>query len=330
MGFSCSWAAFEGVSKSDLLARLELVDTGQPGDWLDNHAVCAVTPKGWVVLVGPYDLFDSDRLLALSAHAPVVGGQAEDNECTDHLMACDGGQTRWAVWHDAAVQAIGPDLLEVEGEPPPAFAEVRRAVEANLAANPRADWMFDAPLNLLNALCGWDPQTDAPGIEFTRLGLSASWDRRPPRRGRPFRVSSLDVPAQMRGSLMVNAMGEARGVARLGAYPAIWFAFLAMTPMVSGAPVEMLCGAAMVAALLWLAWRIWFHQDLWAIRWLWLPAMLQAAIFLAVVFAMGGGARDIIAMLGVNGLTALGLMTTGRAARRLREMRRALTDPPAV
>lgn len=165
MGFYCSYAAFEPTDREALLDRLGLVDTGQAGDWLANDLVLKVSSKGWLILVGDYDLFDEARLTRLAKLAGgVVGGQAEDNDCVDSLAAYDAaGQRLWSV-------AYGYDRkLAVTGEPPASLERVRAPLEAKAKADPGVAYLFDAPLDLLAELSGWNLQDDDPEVGYVRL-----------------------------------------------------------------------------------------------------------------------------------------------------------------
>jgi len=165
VGFYCSYAAFEPRDREALLDRLGLIDSGESGDWIDGDLVLKVSAKGWLILVGDYNLFDAARLTRLAKLAGgVVGGQAEDNDCVDSLAAYDtAGQQLWSV-------SYGYDrVLEVAGDPPSSLERLRAPLEAKAQADPSVAYLFDAPLDLLAELSGWNLQDDDPEVGYVRL-----------------------------------------------------------------------------------------------------------------------------------------------------------------
>lgn len=208
MGFHCSYAAFEPTDRETLLDRLGLIDTGESGDWIRGDLVLKVSAKGWLILVGDYDLFDAARLTRLAKLAGgVVGGQAEDNDCVDSLAAYDSaGQRLWSV-------AYGYDrTLAVTGDPPSSLERLRAPLEAKEKADPSVAYLFDAPLDLLAELSGWNLQDDDPEVGFVRLipRKPADWESVAPP-PTPYKVSKeeVQVAALYRAKLLVFPLATA-------------------------------------------------------------------------------------------------------------------------
>ena len=161
MGWSCSWVAVKGAAADEVLAALDLVETGQealPGS--RSAPMCyRVRPDGWLVLFSEdFDWGERARVLELSRFGMTVGCQFEDKvEMTSVATCAEAGVELWRVFH------VNDPLyrLDVSGEPPAAYAAIRdahiREQDEDGGEDSNADFIHDSPLELAKAagiLCG--------------------------------------------------------------------------------------------------------------------------------------------------------------------------------
>jgi hypothetical protein len=157
-GLTCSWVAVQGAPKQGVLDFLQVSETGTeviPGEY-DASMCCRELPDGWFVVVHlDFGWADSERIRSLSAFGPTVGCQVSENYGGSASRGAAAGEELWSVLH------LDEDDEEtiVKGEPPEAWAAVyqtlRRKQDESDAANAQVDLMFDAPLELAKAVCGY-------------------------------------------------------------------------------------------------------------------------------------------------------------------------------
>ncbi|MGD0641885.1 MAG: hypothetical protein ABSC22_14145 [Roseiarcus sp.] len=157
MGFSISWLGFEGASKADVLARLDMVDTEVADEANEAPYSIAQLPTGWTILyINDFDLGDVARLLELSRNGRVVACQVEEHAMVSAASAFLHSREEWSVAHDS-----GRGIYDVStrGRPPESFADIHRrlAAEQDDAGGERAevDYIFDAPVELAAAVTGY-------------------------------------------------------------------------------------------------------------------------------------------------------------------------------
>lgn len=161
MGVGLNWIARQGVDETGLLERLGLEPSGSATDEINSEYACTVLPNGWFVLVSGRALLKLDEILpVVSEDGFALGGESDDRSMGSELLGYRNGARTWAVTHDPDVDRFG---LTVVGDPPPEFAEINASLTALQAedAAGRVDYMFDVPVRLGEALCGY--AYDAPG-----------------------------------------------------------------------------------------------------------------------------------------------------------------------
>ena len=127
MGWSCSWVAVKGADPEEVLAALDLVETGQealPGS--RSAPMCyALRPDGWLILFSEdFDWAERAKVLELSRFGMTVRCQFEDKvEMTSVATCAEAGVELWRVFH------VNDPLyrLDVSGEPPAVYASIRDA-----------------------------------------------------------------------------------------------------------------------------------------------------------------------------------------------------------
>jgi hypothetical protein len=157
LGFSHSFVAVKGADRAQALERLGLADGGRTGD-LDIilKGFGATELKGGWLLVGcdDFEFPQNAPLAALSALGEVVSCCVEEHVMFSEARGFAGGAQAWRVTHDPESARGGLDL-QVEGEPPAAFAEIRDRILAEQAAKGDADYVFDIPGRVAESLCGF-------------------------------------------------------------------------------------------------------------------------------------------------------------------------------
>lgn len=159
MGWMCSWVAVQGVAKGDVLAVLDLVETGEqvePGSRRRGLS-CLERPNGWTVVFSEdFDWADRKRVLDLSRLGLVIGCQFEDKvEMTSIASAARDGVELWRVAH-----VNNPIYrLDVSGDPPVELAAIRdrffREQDEDGGEKSSADYVHDVPLEVAKAACGY-------------------------------------------------------------------------------------------------------------------------------------------------------------------------------
>lgn len=182
MNFRLSWIGFRDLPVAEALDRAGLIEDPLASDFsvtrLDN---------GWTVLIADDEelgFMTPRRMAALSSGLEVVGVTLLERFTTSMACGYRDGERLWAVFHDPEM-ADGSDNLDVEGEPPPVFAEILEPLRGRQARSDArrgdVDLLYDAPLDLAQALVGFrhdesDPAREARFV-FARRAPDCGPDR---------------------------------------------------------------------------------------------------------------------------------------------------------
>lgn len=177
MGYSIAWILVRGKSKDDILARLSLADTGEPDEANESPVSGAALPGG------AYLVFFNDmahpatratNLARLSEGCEALGCQVEEHVMASAAFQYKDGAKVWDVVH---LSGEGLYHLAVDGAPPALLATIHAEMKATQdeqgGADAGVDCLFDVPLMLATALCGY--RHDEPALlsgetlEFTEL-----------------------------------------------------------------------------------------------------------------------------------------------------------------
>jgi hypothetical protein len=162
VSINIDWMAIEGGEPAVLLEALGLREIEASPHPTGARYAYTITPKGWLLLVGRSLKLDVPQLAPhLSAETQVLSSEVSDVVMCCRLEAWRAGTRLWSVSHDPEE---GVDNLEVAGEPPAALGEIAARLNANQAAETESvDHLFDAPLELGAAICGYRPDEPQPG-----------------------------------------------------------------------------------------------------------------------------------------------------------------------
>ncbi len=162
MGISASWIGIKGRSKPDVLAELDLTDTGNLDPEMQARFCCAERPEGWLIVFSDDFEFASPRTIAdLSQGGLAIGSVMEEHVMFSGLRAYGDGQSLWSVTHDPEE---GLRSLSVTGTPPEVLASIRddavRQQEEAGGEGANVDFLFDVPMDLAKALTGFRHDED--------------------------------------------------------------------------------------------------------------------------------------------------------------------------
>jgi len=160
MGVMCSWIAVQSGSKADILAALNLSETGEevlPGEERTLLSCCAF-PGDWLVVFSEdFDWATSEQTAELSRFGLALGCQYEDEvEMTSAIWAMRDGAELWRVFHDNTQSTY---RLDVTGDPPAALAAIRdryvREQDTAGGEDAGVDYIGEIAQDLSKALCGF-------------------------------------------------------------------------------------------------------------------------------------------------------------------------------
>ncbi|MFN3789308.1 hypothetical protein [Massilia sp.] len=177
MGYSIAWILVRGKTKEDILARLSLADTGAPDAANDSPVSGAALPGGgYLVFFNDmaHPATQAASMARLSAGCEALGCQVEEHVMASAAFQYKDGAKLWDVVH---LSEQGLYHLAVDGTPPALLgaihAEMRATQDEQGGADAQVDCLFEVPLMLATALCGYrhDEMALLSGgtLEFTEL-----------------------------------------------------------------------------------------------------------------------------------------------------------------
>ncbi len=173
MGFKVSWIGIRGLDKVTVLQRLGFADAGPLDTELDAPFSCAELPTGWIIVfANDFGWVTPARVAALSSGAAAVGCQMSEGVMYSAAWGYEDGVQQWSLVH-----YLDEDKeLEIVGNPPAEFPAIReRLTRDQEREGEGVDYLFDAPIALTAALCGYRPdettlETQPSFTELTAAG----------------------------------------------------------------------------------------------------------------------------------------------------------------
>ena len=185
MGYAHDWVSVTGLDKDEVLSRLGLVDRGEPLDYpRRGDFAWAITAQGRVLIVTDYDELPLDRIAELSRGASLVAARAEGNDCTSSVWGYEDGRQVWSVATEDETERLYDEKVEeglvVQGDPPSEFVVIRdrHLAERDAEDEDSEDSLFMAPLELAEALGGWQPEGEV-GQDLQFFGVARSFTSAP-------------------------------------------------------------------------------------------------------------------------------------------------------
>jgi hypothetical protein len=154
MGASLSWFAVRGKKPEEVLQTYGLKNVGKA---YRNTPFCGgILPSGWFLLIHGRHEFTNDEARRLSKDCEVGACFVEEHVMVSCAAGWRSGEQIWCITHNSEE---GSEHLDVEGDPPAGFAEIRdsltkRQKEAE-GVDLRVDFIFDIPVKLVKEITGY-------------------------------------------------------------------------------------------------------------------------------------------------------------------------------
>jgi len=176
MGVALSWIAARGLGKADMLGALGLVEVQADIEPSYVEHWMADLPSGWTLFQAKDFMFPKpERMAAISAAGEAIACSIEEHVMYSVVRGYVRGQAVWSVDHDGGKRGVYH--LDVAGSPPPEFAVLRDKLKAKQdeegGLDARADYMFELPAELSDALCGYAfefPASEGFGVHRAGAG----------------------------------------------------------------------------------------------------------------------------------------------------------------
>jgi len=170
-----SWIAVRDLPGEALLDMLGLEETGE-----EDVARLAAEPyawgrtdAGWMMLYANFNgLAHPDNLRELSRHGTVIACDYQDQVDTlsGLMIAVRDGETLWKI------DVVG-DLLDTEGALPPEFGPIHDRLALLDDTDPDTAYLWDIPIELGEALCGFNPFQSETRFRSLRPRKDSTWHR---------------------------------------------------------------------------------------------------------------------------------------------------------
>jgi hypothetical protein len=155
MSAPVGWIGVQGMDRDRILEAVDLIEA-QPGKRL--KATMWSLANGWTfVLTYDFGFPAPERMAALSAAGKAVALSADDRPMFSVVRGYEHGKAVFAIEHDGGQQ--GSRHIAVAGAPPPEwpaiFERLSKEQDKEDAGDDEVDFLFDAPLELAKAFCGF-------------------------------------------------------------------------------------------------------------------------------------------------------------------------------
>jgi hypothetical protein len=164
MGWSLCWLAIKGKTPQAVREVLGFRPTREFVGVGEAPIAAAEMPNGWYVIACDHE----ERV----AYDPIlqdlsVGCELVTCFLEEHVMYCSAtgwrdGKQCWGVIHDSQKDR---QHLEVSGEPPATFAEIRQKWFAKDTRGD-CDYIFEIPLETARSVTGFCHDQDIPGLRY--------------------------------------------------------------------------------------------------------------------------------------------------------------------
>ena len=157
MGFSLAWFAVHGIAREDVLDRAGFDDTGEVDEYFEEDHSIGELPGGWIVIVtSDVGLLAPDKLAQWSVGGRLVAAVVHEATMNSLATEWNDGKQVWSLAHDGSE---GGDSLEVEGQLPDVFKELKQEAIAAQAESEKegggVDFVFDIPLDVAAEITGF-------------------------------------------------------------------------------------------------------------------------------------------------------------------------------
>lgn len=161
MGLNTTWIAAKDISKDRVLEALGLIETGEFEGMTIPPAAVAEFPGDWVVVHydRPWLFKASDAVAVRFPKGDFLWGTSSETVMWSGAYGVRDGVQIWAIVHDCGQEQ---PATEVSGSPPAEMAAIMDDLARKQAepGNEHVDYLFEAPMAVTTALCGYNPLRD--------------------------------------------------------------------------------------------------------------------------------------------------------------------------
>jgi hypothetical protein len=155
MSAPVGWIGVQGMDRDRILDATSLIEAS-PGKRM--KATIWSLPNGWTfILTFDFGFPTPERMAALSAGGKAVALSADDRPMFSVVRGYERGKAVFAIEHDGGQQ--GRRHMAVAGTPPAEwsaiFERLSKEQDEEDAGADEVDCLFDAPVDLAKALCGY-------------------------------------------------------------------------------------------------------------------------------------------------------------------------------
>lgn len=163
MGYSLCWLAIKGKPPQVVREVLGFHPTGERESISESPISAVEMPNGWYVIVCDHvEHVATDAMLQqLSAGCEIVTCFIEEHVMVSAATGWGDGKQLWAVTHDSQKDRRH---LDVKGQPPEAFAEIRSTWLAKYTVERQCDFTFEIPVETARSVTGYRNDRDVDGL----------------------------------------------------------------------------------------------------------------------------------------------------------------------
>ncbi len=156
MGYSVSWIAVKGISEGEILDSIGYKKTGKfDANPAESDLAIHDMKNGWQLLIANHnDLMEAEPswFSRLSGEAVLISCFLEEHVGYCAASGWSGGKRDWFVERYEDRQPG----LKIEGIMPDSFEELYQDLLTKQKADPRSDYLLEAPLEISRRLTGFD------------------------------------------------------------------------------------------------------------------------------------------------------------------------------
>lgn len=177
MGYSISWLAVKGKDSAIIAQQLNISSTETFGDYPQHPLVGQLIPNGWYLLVADrceHKIISDTMLAKNSMDCSIVACSIEEHVMFFSAALWENGQKIWSITHDSEKDELD---LQVEGQPPANFQEIRQRCfanhlsQANQTDQYQVDYIAEIPLEIAKTIVGFRHDELTDGIQGDRFEI---------------------------------------------------------------------------------------------------------------------------------------------------------------
>lgn len=173
MSVVVGWIAVESTDRDHMLEALGLVEA--PDARKPTASICTL-PNGWSILFTVDFAFPTpERMALLSEGGAAIAVSADDRSMFSVVRGYERGEAVFAIEHDGGQQGVRH--IETAGKLPeqwpPILDQAIREQDEEDQGDAQVDYLFDAPMALAEALCGYRHDRPWPEGQEQKMTLLA-------------------------------------------------------------------------------------------------------------------------------------------------------------